>query len=71
MTTRAARPRWLCHVPGCDDPGPHPAPTARLAEIAATRHYDRVHATPPPEDLEDQRAAWNAAGRPRSASLTT
>lgn len=59
-------PRWLCHVTGCGDPGPHPAPTAALAERAAVRHYDTVHHDPePPADLEARRAAWVAAGRPK------
>ena len=54
-------PRWLCHVPGCAEPGPHPAPTVEAAERAAMRHYDRVHYDPDPPWADD----WQAAGRPR------
>lgn len=62
---RATAPaRWACRVPDCPDPGPHPADSPVEAEHAAMAHYDRRHATPAPEDLEEQRAAWVAAGRP-------
>lgn len=58
-------PRWRCHVPGCGDPGPHPAATVEAAERAAMGHYDRAHHDPdPPADLEARRAAWVRAGRP-------
>lgn len=54
-------PRWLCHVPGCPDPGPHPAPSVEAAERAASTHYNRSHYVPVPPWAED----WQAAGRPR------
>lgn len=56
--------RWLCHVPGCQDRGPHAASSPLEAERAAMRHYDNRHATPPPANLDQQRARWVAAGRP-------
>lgn len=62
---RATAPaRWLCRVEGCPTPGPHPAESREAAEAEAMRHYDNRHATPSPADLEEQRAAWVAAGRP-------
>lgn len=63
--TATAPARWVCHVGGCQDRGPHGAPDARTAELAAMSHYDAAHHTDPPADLEQQRAAWVAAGRPR------
>lgn len=56
--------RWACWVPGCTDRGPHAADSAQAAERAAMTHYGRRHAQPAPDDLEEQRAAWIAAGRP-------
>lgn len=57
--------RWSCHVDACPDPGPHPAANKVEGERAAMRHYNERHYTPdPPADLEQQRAAWVAAGRP-------
>lgn len=62
---RATAPaRWECKVADCPDPGPHPASSPAEAEREAMRHYDGRHASPAPEDLEEQRAAWVAAGRP-------
>lgn len=54
-------PRWSCHVRGCAEPGPHPAPSVEAAERAAMRHYDRVHYVAVPAWADD----WQAAGRPR------
>ena len=61
----AKGPRWLCHVPDCGDPGPHPAASVEAPERAAMAHYTREHYGPgPPADLEERRAEWIAAGRP-------
>lgn len=56
--------RWECKVARCGDPGPHPSSSPAAAEAEAIRHYDNRHATPPPDNLEEQRAAWVRAGRP-------
>lgn len=56
---------WVCRVRGCHLAGKRqPAPTYRLALAAADNHYADRHATAPPEDLEERRAAWVKAGRP-------
>lgn len=58
--------RWLCRVQGCPSDGvEQPAPSYDAAVAESHRHYMSRHYNPePPPDLEEQRAAWIAAGRP-------
>ena len=59
---RATAPaRWLCHVEGCAEPGPHPAQDPAAAERAAMAHYSRRHYIAVPPWADD----WHAAGKPR------
>lgn len=57
---------WLCHRPGCPIAGVRqPAADEAAAIRASSHHQGRRHPVEdPPANLEEQRAAWIAAGRP-------